>query len=124
MLWNIGIGEIIMSKHYIVQRYFRNVQFGPSIMQTSSPTDPLFKATSIIKITDQYIFQSTIFVFDFITKYLSYSFEQMFRFNHDIPNSRATRQLDLFYETRCKTHFANKLPLYAILPQNISRSKL
>ena len=94
-----------------------------------SHTEPLFKATSIIKITDQYIFQSTLFLFDFITKYLPYSFEQMFRFN----NSRATRQSDLLYETRCKTHFANKLTLHAIpkiwnkwfltLPQNRSHSK-
>ena len=99
----------------------------------NSHTDPLFKATSIMKITDQYIFQSTLFVFDFITKYLSYSFEQMFRLNHDISNSPGTRQSDLLYETRCKTHSANKLPLYAIpkiwnkwfhtLPQNMSRSK-
>ena len=87
-----------------------------------------------MKIIDQYIFQSTIFVFDFITIYLPYSFEQMFRFNHDIPNSRAIRQSDLLYETRCKTNFANKLPLYAIpkiwnkwyltLPQYMSSSKL
>ena len=77
-------------------------------------TDPLFKSTSIMKITDQYIFQSTLFVFDFITNYLPYSFEQIFRFNHDIPDSRATRQSYLLYETRCKPHFANKLPLYAI----------
>ena len=57
----------------------------------NSHTDPLLKATSIMQITDQYISQSTLFVFDFITKYLPYSFEQMFRFNYDIPNSRATR---------------------------------
>ena len=98
-----------------------------------SHTDPLFKATNIMKITDQYIFQSTLFVFDFITKYLPYSFEQMFRFNHDIPNSRATRQSDLLYEARCKTNFANSLPLYAMpkiwnkwfhaMPQNMSRPK-
>ena len=65
-----GYGEIVISKCYTLLRY----------------TDPLFKDTSIMKITDQYIFQSTIFVFDFITKYLSYSFDQMFRFNHDIRN--------------------------------------
>jgi len=98
-----------------------------------SHTDPLFKATNIMKITDQYIFQSTLFVFDFITKYLPCSFEKMFIFNHDIPNSRVTRQCDLLYEARCKTNFANKLPLYAIpkiwnkwfrtSPQNMSRSK-
>ena len=103
-----------MSKHYNVQRYVRNLQFELPIMQNSSHTDPIFKATSIMKITDQYIFQSSVFVFDFITKYLPYSFHQMFRFNNDIPNSRATRQSYLLYETRCKTHFANKLPLYAI----------
>jgi len=53
----------------------------------NSHTDPLFKATSIMKITDQYIFQSTLFVFDFITKNIFCSFAQMFRHNHDIPNS-------------------------------------
>ena len=36
----------------------------------NSHIDPLFKATSIMKITDKYIFKSTLFVFDFITKYI------------------------------------------------------
>jgi len=93
---------------------------------------PFIQSYNIMKITDQNIFQSALFVFD-ITKCLPYSFEQIFRFSHDIPNSRATRQSDLLYETECKTNFANKLLLYAIpkiwnkwfhtLPQNRSRSK-
>jgi len=119
-----------MSKHYTVQRYFRNEDFGTSIMQNSTV---ILTHYSNMKITDQYIFQSTLFAFDFITKYLPYSFEQMFRFNHGIANSRATRQFHLLNETRCKTHFTNELPLYAIpkmrntwfhtLPQNMPRSK-
>jgi len=82
---------------------------------TNAIIDLLFKATGIIKITDQYIFQSRLFIFAFITKYIPYSFEQMFRFNHDIPNWPAIRQSDLLHETRCTIHFTIKLPLYSIL---------
>jgi len=87
-----------------------------------------------MKVTDQHIFQSTLIIFHFIQKYLPYSFEQMFRFNHDIPNSRATTQSELLYEIKCKTNFDNKSPLYAIpkmwkelfhtLPQNMPRSQI
>ena len=96
----------------------------------NSNVHPLFKATSIMKITDQYTFQLTLFVFDFTPKYLPYSFEQTLRFNRDIPNSLATRQSDHLYETKGKTNFANKSSLYAIpkiwnkwfhtLPRNMS----
>ena len=127
-------GEIVLQKHYTAQWFFRKSAIRTiNNAKLKSHTDPLFKATNIMKITDQYIFQSTLFVFDFITKYLPCSFEKMFIFNHDIPNSRVTRQCDILYEARCKTNFANKLPLYAIpkiwnkwfrtSPQNMSRSK-
>ena len=55
-----------MSKHYTVlqKRAIRSINNA----KLNSHAEPLFKATSIMKITDQYIFQSTLFVFDFITK--------------------------------------------------------
>ena len=86
LAWGICKVKTLHCSALFLKRAFRTINNA----KFNSHTESLFKATSIMKITDQYIFQSTLFVFDFITKYLPYSFEQMFRFNHDIPNSRAT----------------------------------
>ena len=96
-----------------------------------SHTDPLFKASRILKISDQYVLHSNLFVFDFIAKGLPQSFDNMFIFKRDIPGSRITRQSDHLFEARYRTNFVSRLPLFNIpriwnkwfhtIPLNISR---
>ena len=75
-------------------------------------TDPRFKSSGILKITDLFIYQSLIFMYDYLSSRLPSSFNGIFSLNCDRPNGRATRQSTLFYTPRCHSAFARKLPLY------------
>ena len=71
-------------------------------------TDPRLKSSGILKIIDLFIYQSLIFMYDYLSSRLPPSFNS----NCDRPNGRATRQSTLFYTPRCRSAFARKLPLY------------
>jgi len=75
-------------------------------------TDPRFKTSGILKITDLFIYQSLIFMYDYLFSRLPSSFNGIFNLNCDRPNGRATRQYTLFYTPQCHSVFAQKLPLY------------
>ena len=47
-------------------------------------TEPLFKSSLILKLTDLYEYQVTLFMFDFISNKLPISFHNTFKFNRDI----------------------------------------
>jgi hypothetical protein len=77
-------------------------------------TDPLFKASRVLKLNDLYEHQALLFIFDFISHTLPISFADTFKFNRDNPDSRTTRQSDMLCIARCQLQFARRLPLYAI----------
>ena len=77
-------------------------------------TDPLFKASRILKLNDMYEHQALLFMFDFIENKLPISFTGTFKFNRDNPESRPTRQSNMFYIARCQLQFARRLPLLAL----------
>ena len=62
-------------------------------------TEPLFKSSLILKLTDLYEYQVTLFMLDFISNKLPISFHNTFKFNRDIENARKMRQSDLLYVT-------------------------
>ena len=47
----------------------------------NSHTEPLFRSSNIMKITDMFDYQSALFIFDFIHDKLPASFRTTFRFN-------------------------------------------
>ena len=53
-------------------------------------------------------------MFDYIASKLPISFSEIFKFNRDDPDSRSTRQSDMFHIARCPLQFARKLPLYTL----------
>ena len=80
----------------------------------NSHTDPLFRSSQILKVPDLYLYQSTLFMFDYVNKNLPSSFNNVFPYNRDIQTIRQTRQSDLLYVPRCTSSFANKLPFYTL----------
>ena len=76
-------------------------------------TEPLFKSSLILKLTDLYEYQVTLFMFDYIANKLPISFHNTFKFNRDIENARITRQSDLLYVKRCRSQYASRLPLFS-----------
>ena len=62
----------------------------------NSHTEPLFKKLNILRILDQYIHQSLIFMFDYINNTLPVSFNGLFRYVHEARENYATRQSNHF----------------------------
>ena len=101
----------------------------------NSHTEPLFKRSKILKLNDLYELKVILFVNDFIANKLPISFNNIFLFNHERPNSRNTRQSNLLYQERCCSKFSENMPLcnfpkiwnkwsYVLSNQRTSRSHL
>ena len=89
----------------------------------NSHTEPLFKRSKILKLNDLYELKVILFVNDFIANKLPISFNNIFLFNHERPNSRNTRQSNLLYQERCCSKIFRK---YAFIqfPQNMEQMVL
>ena len=101
----------VIRKTITLQKYaIRSINRAPH----NSQTDPLFKATEILKISDFYTYQATLFMFDFVNKRLPRSFDGVFLYNRDIYQHYTTRQSHLMHIPRCHKYFASQLPLNTI----------
>jgi hypothetical protein len=80
----------------------------------NSHTDPLFRGSHILKLVDIVEYQAALFAFDLNTKKLPISFNDIFTFNRDLPNTRVTRQSDNLYVANSYNVFAGRLPLISI----------
>jgi len=80
----------------------------------NSHTDPLFRGSCVMKLNDLFEYQAALFAFDFKSKKLPISFNDMFIFNRDIPHSRLTRQSDHLHIVNSHSVFASKLPTFNI----------
>ena len=99
----------------------------------NSHTDPLFRISHVMKLNDLMEYEATLFAFDFKTKKLPVSFNDIFMFNRDMPNARLTRQSDQLYVAKSHNAFSSKLPLYNIprtwnkfmhlIPYDVTRSQ-
>ncbi len=99
----------------------------------NSHTEPLFRGSRVMKLTDLLEYQATLFAFDFKAKNLPISFNDSFMFNRDMPNSRETRQSDHLYVTKSHNLYAGRLPLFHIprmwnkwittIPYEVTRNK-
>ena len=121
----------VIRKTITLQKYaIRSINRAPH----NSHTDPLFKATEILKISDFYTYQATLFMFDFVNKRLPRSFDGVFLYNRDIYQHYTTRQSHLMHIPRCHKYFASQLPLNTIpniwnkwansLPIGLSRGQI
>ena len=78
----------------------------------NSHTEPKFKSSGILKIPDLLVYQSLIFMYDYLLNKLPPSFNGTFTVNCDRPNTRPTRQSKLFFIPRCHSAFMRKQPFY------------
>ena len=69
---------------------------------------------NILRIPDQYIHQSLIFMFDYINNTLPVSFNGLFRYVHEARENYATRQSNHFIIKRGVSNFYEKLPIFNI----------
>ena len=78
----------------------------------NSHTDPLFKKSEILKLSDLYEHQAALFMNDYVMARLPKSFNELFMFNCDIQETYLTRQSSLLKIERCDSAFSAKCPIY------------
>ena len=66
----------------------------------------------ILKLTDQYEYEVALFMHKYINNMLPSSFNEIYKFNHEIQDYHRTRQSSQLNILRCDSEFARKLPLY------------
>ena len=78
----------------------------------NSHTDPLFKRSGILKLSDLYQQEVMLFMHDYIHDKLPRSFQNIYHLNRTINVAYETRQSKLFFISRTKSRFVDKLPLF------------
>ena len=73
-------------------------------------TDPLFKATGVLKVTDLHRLQVCSFMYDLTNNKLPYSFRNYIALENESNYTITTRQQNRIYKTRPRTTFSSKLP--------------
>ena len=76
-------------------------------------TEPLFKKSKLLKLRDQYEFEATLCMHNYVMGKLPLSFANMCKFNYERQTNVQTRQSNLIRLPRCNSSFASKLPKYS-----------
>jgi hypothetical protein len=128
--WGKASQSIVHKTEVLQKRAIRTINKA----KYNSHTEPLFKQSHILKLKDLYEYQSSLFMYDFTTNRLPPSFENTFKYNHEIQETRLTRQANLLHVERGTSTFYQNLPLYSlpqiwnkwarIVPNDISRAIL
>ena len=75
-------------------------------------TDPLFKQSGILRVSDLYQLGVVLFMYDYVRTKLPLSFRNIFKFNCDVYDAYITRRAHMFHIPKTKSRFVDKLPLY------------
>ena len=78
----------------------------------NSHTDPLFKQSGILKVSDLYRLEVVLFMYDYVHTKLPLSFRNIFKLNCDVYDVYVTRRAQMFHIPKTKSRFVVKLPLY------------
>ena len=78
----------------------------------NSHTDPLFKQSGILRVSDLYQLEVVLFMYDYVHTKLPLSFRNIFKFNCDVYDTYVTRRAQMFHIPKTKSRFVDKLPLY------------
>ena len=95
---------------------YKNDLLEPSIIKNSSHSDPLFRQSGILKISDWYQIEVMTFMHDFANEKLPVSFKDVYKMNCNIHGIHETRQAHLFHIPRTKSRFVDILPLDLSIP--------
>ena len=98
----IYLDEHLTWKHHVNQlnKKVSKALFSIKQVKYVLPTDPLFKASKILKLSDLFEYQSALFMYDYLHSALPESFDNMFIKNNQLPNSRTTRQSNVLHLAR------------------------
>ena len=78
----------------------------------NSHTDPLFKHSGILKLSDLYQLEVMLFMHDYSHNKLPKSFKNFYHINRDVRGTYDTRQSYMYYIPSTKSRFVDKLPFF------------
>ena len=78
----------------------------------NSHTDPLFKQSGILKLSDLYQQEVMLFMHDYAHDKLPRSFQNIYSNTRNIHGAYETRQAQMLFIPRTKSRFVDKLPLF------------
>ena len=83
-------------------------------VHNNSHTDPLFKQSGILKISDLYQLEVVLFMYDYMYVHnkLPLSVRNLFKLNCDVYDAYETRRAQIFHINRTKSRFVDKLLLH------------
>ena len=108
LAWGSASSSLINKTFLLQKRALRTIHNAPY----NSHTDPLFKSSGILKLMDLYELQIVLFMYDYYKTGLPSSFNDVFKYNHEIRVAHPTRQSRLLHVRRCHSTFSVKLPIF------------
>jgi len=108
LAWGNASSSILNKTNILQKRAIRTI----SRANYNSHTEPLLKKLNFMKLKDLYEYEVALFMYKFTKHELPLSFENTFKFKHEIQTSYSTRQSSQIYIRRCDSKFAKQLPLY------------
>ncbi len=109
LAWGTATQTILHKTEILQKRALRTI----NLAQYNSHTDPLYRKSEILKIRDMYTYQVLLFMFKYHFHTLPRSFDNIFKYNHEIQGARLTRQANLLYVERGVSTFSQNLPQYS-----------
>ena len=106
--WGNAKSNILHKTEILHKRALRTIHK----KQYNSHTDPLFKQSGILKISDLYQLEVLLFMHDYSHQKLPASFTGLYSTNRETNGAYETRQADMFYVPRTKSKYIDKLPLF------------
>ena len=108
LAWGNANNNLLQKTQTIQKRAMRTIYN----KRYNSHTDPLFKESRILKISDLYQLEVMTFMHDNIHGELPISFDNIYHMNDQMQGVYETRQAHMFDVPRTKSRFVDKLPLF------------
>jgi hypothetical protein len=108
LAWGNAKHDIINKTHLLQKRALRAIHN----KIYNSHTEPLFKQSMILKLSDLYELEVLLFMYDYTNGKLPSSFDDIYRLNIEVNSSYHTRQSNLYHVARTKSKSIDMLPLF------------
>jgi hypothetical protein len=108
LAWGNAKHDILNKTHLLQKRALRAIHN----KQYNSHTDPLFKQSMILKLSDLHELEVLLFMHDYANGKLPSSFEDMYLLNNEVNSAYLTRQSNLYHVARSKSKSIDILPLF------------
>jgi len=108
LAWGNANNNILYKTNILQKRALRIIHN----KKYNSHTDPLFKLSKILKLSDFYELQVLLFMHDYANNKLPSSFRDIYALNREVNDTYFTRQANLYYVKRTQSKAVDKYPKF------------